>query len=378
MQAKSITKDRKIVRMVYFMSNKEEIDFTQYLEQNIPSIRVGKTVKGKVLSITAKGEIILDLGYKADGIIPKEEFSFQEQDDPNELVKIGDEMIATVVKTNDGVGNVLLSCKKIKYKEAKQDFDQKVKQGYIFEEPIHHVSNNGFIVLYKGIRIFIPISLSGITRAENIEDYKGKTICFKVIEYDEKVKKIIGSVKVVKEEQKQKEEELFWEQAQVGKEYEGKVTSISAYGAFVDLGPVQGLLHVSEITWERNVNTNELLTLGQIIKVRALEVDRQNKRMKLTYEGKGPDPWEKIEQKYHINDVVKVKVIKFMPFGVFVELEPGIEGLVHISQICTRRITKPEEELALGQWINAKILELDKQNRKLELSIRELEGTSNE
>lgn len=360
------------------MLNNEDINFEDYINQSVQKISIGKTIKGKVLSVTTKGEIIVDLGYKADGIIPPDEFSFDEKEDPREMVKEGDEITADIIKTNDGVGNVLLSCKKIKQREAKKDFEEKVEQGYIFKEPIINVSNNGFVTSYKGIRIFIPISLSGITRSENVEDYKGKEVCFKIVEYDEKNKKVIASVKIVKEEEKKKKEEAFWNEAEVGKEYEGKVTSISAYGAFVDLGPVQGLLHVSEITWERNANTNELLKLGQIVKVRALDVDKENKRMKLTYEGKGPDPWQKIANKYNVNDVIKVRVVKMMPFGVFAEIEPGVEGLVHISQICERRITKPEEEVALGQYVNAKIIDIDLENRKIELSIRELEGTSNE
>ena len=360
------------------MSKQEETEFETYLEQSLQKISVGKLVKGKILSITAKGEIIVDIGYKADGIIPANEFSYDEKEDPKKLLKVGDEIEANIVKTNDGVGNVLLSCKKLKQKQAKKELEEKIQKEEIFTEPISKIQSNGFVVLYKGIRIFIPISLSGITRAEKIEDYKGKEVSFKIIEYDEKNNRIIGSIKAVAEEKKQKAEDEFWEQAEVGKEYEGKVSSISAYGAFIDLGPVQGLLHVSEITWERNANTNDLLKLGQTIKVKAIDVDKEHKRMKLTYEGKGPDPWEKVQDKYQIGDVVKVRVVKIMPFGVFVELEPGVEGLVHISQICEKRISKAEEELALGQYVNAKIIELDMENRKIELSIRELEGTSNE
>lgn len=359
------------------MSKMEDVDFKNYVEQSMQKITTGKKVKGKILSITPKEEIIVDIGYKADGIIPMEEFSY-EQEKPSSLLKIGDEIEAIVLKTNDGVGNVLLSCKKIKQKQAKKELEEKIEKEEIFTEKISSVLSNGFVVMYKEIRIFIPLSLSGITRSEKVEDYKGKTVSFKVIEYDEKANRIIGSIRKVAEEQKEKIEKEFWDQAEVGKEYEGKVASISAYGAFVDLGPVQGLLHVSEITWERNANTNDLLKLGQVIKVKAIDVDKEHKRMKLTYEGKGPDPWEKAENKYHINDVVKVKVVKMMPFGVFVELETGIEGLVHISQICEKRISKVEEELALGQYVNAKIIDMDKENRKIELSIRELEGTSNE
>ena len=162
------------------------------------------------------------------------------------------------------------------------------------------------------------------------------------------------------------------------KKYKGKVTSISTYGAFVDLGAVQGLLHISEITWNRNTPPNEILKVGQVIDVIAIDVDKENKRIKLSYAEKGPDPWKSVEGKYNINDILTVKVVKMMPFGAFVELEPGIEGLVHLSQICERKITKPEEELRIGQKVNAKIIDMDLENKRIELSIRELENTSNE
>ena len=178
--------------------------------------------------------------------------------------------------------------------------------------------------------------------------------------------------------EKNKKIDEFWNEAEVGKKYKGKVTSISTYGAFVDLGAVQGLLHISEITWNRNTPPNEILKVGQIIDVIAIDVDKENKRIKLSYAEKGPDPWKSVESKYSINDIFTVKVVKMMPFGAFVELEPGIEGLVHLSQICERKITKPEEELRIGQKVNAKIIDMDLANKRIELSIRELENTSNE
>lgn len=355
-----------------------EENFEELLKDSLKEIKLDKEVTGKIIEITPKEEIIVDLGYKADGIIPKQEYSYDDNDNPSEEVKVGDTITAEVIKMNDGVGNVLLSCKRIKAKIAKAELEEKFKNSETLNIKITEVTDKGFIANYKGIRIFIPLSLSGITRNENIEDYKNKEVKLKLIECDFKAKRIIGSVKAVKDEENKRKSEEFWNNIEVGTECEGTVASLSAYGAFIDLGIVQGLLHISEMTWEKNKNPNDILTIGQKIKVQAIDVDKENKRIKLTYLGKGPNPWEKVKDKYHINDIVRVKVVKLMPFGAFVELEPGVEGLVHISQIAERRITKPEEELRLGQKVNAKILNIDEENKKIELTIKELEGTSNE
>ena len=196
--------------------------------------------------------------------------------------------------------------------------------------------------------------------------------------YDIAAGKIIGSVRSVLDEEKKKSQDEFWANCEVGKEYEGTVVAISTYGAFVDIGEVQGLLHVSEISWERNAKVEDILKQGQTIRVAIKELDKENKRIKLSYLDKGPNPWGEIAEKYHIGDIVKVKVVKLMPFGAFVELEKGIEGLVHISQISEKKITKPEDELTIGMNVNAKIIDMNVEEKKIELSIRELEGTSNE
>ena len=246
-------------------------------------------------------------------------------------------------------------------------------------QSLSKINKNGLIILYKQlIRIFIPLSLSNIGRDEDVNEYKSKTVRFRVIENDERAKKIIGSIKDVVEEEKRQKSEEFWNSIEVGKKYIGTVTSISDYGAFVDIGGAQGLLHISEIAWGRNQNPKDILQVGQEIDVKIKELDKENKRFKLSYEKKGPNPWNKVEEKYNIGDIVKVKISKLMPFGAFAELEKGVEGLVHISQICERKISKPEEELKVGQKVNAKIINIDLENKKIELSIRELEGTSNE
>lgn len=361
------------------MENEKEMSFEELYNESLKETKLEKTVTGKIISITEQGEIFVDIHYKADGIIPKKEYSDDETKNPKNEFKVGDFIIADVLKQNDGLGNVLLSYKRVKQREERKELENRIKNNEIFEEKVKEVNDKGIIVEVLGKRVFIPLSLSGIPRGEDASKLQGQTVKFRITEYDAKTNKIIGSIKNVLDEAKQAKQEEFWNNVEVGKKYEGTVASISSYGAFVDLdGIVQGLLHVSEISWNRNANVNEILEQGQKIEVTIKDVDKENKRIKLAYGEKGQNPWNNIDEKYHINDVVKVKVVKIMPFGAFVELEPGIEGLVHISQIAERKLAKPEEELKLNMHVNAKIIDLDKENEKIELSIKELEGTSNE
>ena len=356
----------------------DNMSFEELLNQTLKEIRVGQTVTGNIININAQGEIFVDLGYKADGIIPKSEFSYNEDDDPTKMFKVGDRITADVIKLNDGLGNVLLSYKKANSKIVKQEFESKVKNNCTFTEKVTAVNDNGLIVDYRGIRIFIPLSLSAIPRDAKVEDYKGKEVTFRVVEYNEEARKIIGSIKVLLDEQKQAKETEFWNNIEIGKMYKGIVTSISSYGAFVDIDGVQGLLHISGMTWERDKKPEDIVKVGQEIKVKVQEFDKENKRLKLEYDKKGANPWDKFAEKYNVNDIVTVKVANMMPFGAFVKIDKGIEGLVHISQISEKRIARPEEVLKIGQKVNAKIINIDLENKKVELSIRELEGTSNE
>lgn len=361
------------------MENKEE-SFKELFEESLKKEekKLEKTVTGKIISITKEGEIFVDINYKADGIIPRKEFSNDENANPNDEFKIGDTITADILKMNDGLGNVLLSYKHAKNRNLKVELQNKVNNNEIIKSEVVSVNDKGLITIVNETRVFIPMSLSGIRRNEDVNNYLGKEVKFRITEYDEKTNKVIGSIKSVDDEERKQKQEEFWNNIEVGKEYEGIVTSLSTYGAFVDLGEAQGLLHVSEIAWDRNTKPSDILNQGQKIKVSILELDKENKRIKLSYLDKGPNPWNKVETTYHIGDIIKVKVVKFMPFGAFVELEKGIEGLVHISQISEKKITKPEEILKIDECVNAKIIDINLEQQRIELSVKELEGTSNE
>ena len=346
----------------------EEMSFEEMLNDSMKENKLEKQVTGTIIEINDKQEIFVDINYKVDGIIPKSEFSFDENADPNDEFKVGDKITAQVLKRNDGDGNVLLSYKRLQSAEAKKEFEAKVNADEIFEEKITDKNDNGLICSYKGIKIFIPKSLSnGIT--------EGK-VRFKIIEYKPEERKIVGSVKKVVQEERAKIENDFWSKVKEGDKYVGTVTSISSFGAFVDVEGVQGLLHVTEISWERNPDIRSILTEGQKINVTIKNLDAEHKRMKLSYDDKGESPWATLDCKP--GDVIRVKIVKLVPFGAFAEYKKGVEALIHISQICEERITKPEEKLQIGQEVNAKVIDMDVENRKLELSIREIEGTSSE
>ena len=362
------------------MNNEKEVSFEELFNESLKEkeSKLQKTVTGKIISITEKGEIFVDINYKADGIITKKEYSDDENADPKDEFKAGDSITCDVLKQNDGLGNVLLSYKRVKVRECKKELEEKIKENEIIESEVIEVNEKGLITIVNNTRVFIPMSLSGIARGEDATSYKGKKVRFKITEYEPNTNRVIGSIRIVLDEERKQKQDEFWSNVEIGKEYEGTVASLSSYGAFVDLGVVQGLLHISEISWDRNVKPNEILEQGQKIKVTIIDLDKENKRIKLTYGNKGANPWNSAETKYHIGDIIKVKVVKMMPFGVFVELESGIEGLVHISQIAEKKITKPDEVLKLNEHVNAKIIDMNTEQQRIELSIKELEGTSNE
>ena len=357
----------------------ENVTFEELLNQTLKDIRVGQTVTGTVINITEQKEIFIDIGYKADGIIPATEYILNDGETVENKFKIGSRISAVVVKLNDGLGNVLLSYNRARREIDQKEFESKVNYNSIFRSTVTEVNEKGLITNFSTVKIFIPLSLSSIPRNEDPHTYKGKEIEYKIIEYNPETNRVIGSIKELTEAKRKEKLDAFWNNVEVGKSYTGTVTSLSEYGAFVDLeGVVQGLLHISEMTWERDKKPKDILNVGQEIKVSIKELDKENKRIKLVYDKKGPDPWSKVEEKYKVGDVVTVRILNFAPFGAFARIDKGIEGLIHISQICEKRINKPEEALEVGQKVNAKVISMDVENKKIELSIRELEGTSNE
>ena len=302
----------------------EEKSFEELYSESLNEKRFDKTVTGTVIGISSKGEIFVDFGYKADGIIPKSEYSDDDTKNPKNEFKSGDTITADVLKWNDGLGNVLLSYKKLKKREEwakeKELRAERAKQREIEKQKREEEK---------------------IERAKNIEE--------------------------------------FWNNLKIGKTFNGTISKIESYGMFVELGLTRGLLHISEVSWDKNEKLEEKFTVGDEIEVRVKSFDKDERRISLEYPLKPENPWFALVEKYKTNDIVTCKVTKFAQFGAFVEIETGLEGLVHNSEITSlKRVIKPEDELQLGQIVNAKIINIDKEKCKIGLSIKELEGTSSE
>lgn len=352
----------------------ENTSFEELLSETMKEIKVGEIVTGTVIEVTPKGEVFIDIGYKADGIIPANEYILNADETAKSKFKIGDKISAIVVKLNDGIGNVLLSYNRARKDSDLKEFKNKVDNDDVFKATINEVNDKGLIVNFGTVKIFIPLSLAGIPRSEDPHTYKGKEVEFKVIEYNPETNRIIGSRKVLLDKEKEAKSNEFWSNIEVGKVYTGTVTSLSEYGAFVDLqGVIQGLLHISEMTWERNQRPADILKVGQEIQVTVKDLDKENKRIKLSYNEKGPNPWDIVAEKYNVGDVIEVQISNLVPFGAFAKIEKGVEGLIHISQISQKRIMKPDDVLKIGQVVSARIVTIDKENKKIELSIKEFE-----
>ncbi len=347
-----------------------EMNFEQaFEEQLLLTLHTGDIVKGTVISIT-NNEVYVDLGFKSDGVLSIDEF-----DDSEDLgVKIGEEIEVFVVRVNDGEGNVVLSKKKIDSIKGWQEVEAAFENQAILSGKVVDIVNGGVIVSYKGVRVFVPASQLSDRFISDLNEYRNQIIKFKIIDYgtDKRRKKVVGSVKILLQEEKVEKLAEFWSEAEVGKKYTGTIKKLASFGAFVDLGAIDGLIHISELSWTKIKHPSEILKEGDIVEVYILEFDKDNKKISLGFKKAEDNPWDNINEKFNVGDVVKCKVVRLVPFGAFVELTTGLDGLIHISQISDKRIGKPSDVLSVGQEIEAKISDINLENKKISLSIREL------
>lgn len=354
------------------MNEKEsEMNFADAFEKSMVTLRDGDKVTGKVIGYNSD-EIFVDLGYKSDGIIPLEEYTDEPDFKIADEIKVGDKIEVYVKRVNDGEGNVLLSKK---YLDSLKSWDEVIK-AYEDKTPVRaivvDVVNGGVIASAKGVRIFVPASQISDKFVKELNEFLKKPINVRIIEYNDKKRKLVGSARVILEEEKEKKSKVFWDEVEVGKGYNGVVKSLTDFGAFVDIGGVDGLIHISELSWSRIKHPSEVLKVGDNVQVSILDIKKEKGKISLGYRRTEDNPWFKASEKYKVGDVVNVKVLRFAPFGAFVELEEGIDGLVHISQISSKRLAKPEDVLTIGMTAEAKILEFDLENKKISLSIKEV------
>ncbi|MBR6585068.1 MAG: bifunctional 4-hydroxy-3-methylbut-2-enyl diphosphate reductase/30S ribosomal protein S1 [Firmicutes bacterium] len=352
------------------MNEMNMMDLMDDIEKSLRLPRIGETVNGKVHQVTEK-EIIVNMGCKKDGVIPKDEVTLEEGQKLSDLFKEGDEIQAKVIKTDDGDGVILLSKKKLEVNEHWNEINEALENKSILNVKVVKQVNGGVIAAYKEVSGFIPLSQLSDKFVENAEEFMGKELAVRVTRVDQKRGRAVFSHKVILAEEKQKKVEEIWNSLNVDDVVEGKVMRFTDYGAFVDLGGIDGLLHISEISWGKLKHPQEVLAIGDTVKVKILSMNAEKGKISLGLKQTQPEPWTVIEENYQVGQVVSGKVVQIKEYGAFIELEPGLDGLVHISEVAHKRVTDIAEELTIGQTVDAKILEIDTERKRISLSIKQ-------
>jgi 4-hydroxy-3-methylbut-2-enyl diphosphate reductase len=317
------------------------------------------------------GEVLVNLGYKSDGIISKSEFSDDASVNPADVVKAGDEIEVFVIRVNDGEGNVSLSKKRVDADKSYVVIEEAFNNNTTIKGKVTDVVKGGLIASVNGIKVFVPSSQISNRYVDDLTTFKGNEYDFNVLEYDRSKKRIVvGRKALAQKEIDDKKAEVF-ASISVGSKIEGTVSRIVDFGAFVDLGGVDGLIHISEMSWGRVKKVSDVLKVGDKVTVTVLDVNSEKGKISLTLKDPDADPWKDAEVKYAKGNIVTGKVVRMVSFGAFVELEEGVDGLVHISQIAYKRVEKPEDELEIGQVIQAKVTDINLETKKISLSIKE-------
>ncbi len=362
---------KEVVKRMTELNKENEMSFKDAFESSLVTLRTGEIVKGKIIGFN-NAEVFVDMGYKSDGIISMEEFTDDPDFNPEESLKVGDEIDVFVVRVNDGEGNVQLSKKKVDSMKVWDTIDESYENKVPVKVKIVEVTKGGVIGSANGVRVFIPASQIGERFVKDLNEYLKQVIYVRIIELNKSKRKIVGSQRVLLQEERSKKMNDIWENIEVGKKYEGIVKSFTDFGAFVDIGGVDGLIHMSELSWKKIKHPSEVLKLGDSVAVTILDFDKEKKRISLGYRKLEDNPWTNAAEKYKAGDIINGKVVRLFPFGAFVELEEGIDGLVHISQISNSRIGKPGDVLHVGQAVEAKITEINTETKKISLSIKEV------
>jgi small subunit ribosomal protein S1 len=362
-----------VIEEVYnFMSEssikENEVNFEDAISQASLKLSSGTIVKGKILR-KSDTEITIDVSYKSDGVLPIEEFS-----DPEEFAALrpGDETEVYVTRVNDAEGYVLLSKKRV---DAIRSVDS-VKNAYEDKKPltvkVKNAVKGGVVAGYKGFEIFIPASQIGDTYTKDLTAFVGNSFDILITEFDPQKRRVIGSRKILADKDRDISLNLFWDTVRIGMSYEGTVKSFVDFGAFVNLGPIDGLLHISEISWSSVRHPSDIFKIGQKIIVFILSFDKDKRKVSLGYKKNEDNPWFNVSQKISVNDEIDVKIVRIVPFGAFAEIVPGVEGLIHISNISGKRLGHPAEVLKIDQTVRVKVLEVDPVNKRIALSIKDL------
>ena len=345
-------------------------DFMAEIEKSLKMPQRGEIVKGEVIQVGPR-EVYVNLGCKKDGIIPKDEIALEADQDIESMFKLGDVVEAKVLKTDDGDGNILLSRKKVEISEHWNEIIKAYEDKSFVTAKVIREVKGGVIAAYKEVTGFIPMSQLNDRYVEKADEFIGKTLTGKVTRVDQKRNKAVFSHQAYLAEEKSKKIAEIWSSINVGDTVEGTVMRFTDYGAFVDIGGIDGLLHISEISWGKLKHPQEALKIGQKINVKILSMNEEKGKISLGLKQNTPEPWSVINENYQVGQVVEGKVVQIKEYGAFVELEPGLDGLVHISEIAHKRVPNIADEISIGQMVNAKILEIDEEKRRISLSIKE-------
>lgn len=364
------TPDWIIKEVIEKMENINNDEMMKAIEDSMVYLQRGSIVKGNVILVT-DNEVMVNVGYKSDGIIERTELSNDPNISPKELFKEGDEVDVYVIKLDDGEGNVVLSSKRV---EDVKNWDE-VEKIYENQEKVEckviEVVKGGVIASVNGLRGFIPASLLSVKYVRNLDEYKGKTLIVKIIDFNRNKNKIILSRKEIEKEEIKEIKNKVWDSLEIGNIIEGEVKRITNFGAFVDIGGIDGLVHISDLSWNKIKHPSEVVSEGEKIKVEVLDFNRENNRISLGLKQILPKPWDIFIDNCKVGDIVEGKIVNLLDFGAFVRLDSGVDGLVHISQISNEHVNRPSDKLKVGGKVKVKIMDIDEEKERISLSIKE-------
>ena len=352
-------------------TQEEEINFAEALEQSFKKIHTGERIKGIIVAVN-NSEAIVDIGTKHTGFISLSELTNDPTKKPADVVSVGEEVDLVVIKINDQDGIATLSKKKVDEMVGFDNIVKAMEEGKVLEGTVQKAVKGGVIVLVDGVGIFVPASHTGLGRDEDIEKLVKQQVSLKLIDVIPQRRRAVGSIKLVQKAIKEEAQKKFWDAAEVGATYKGEVKSITNYGAFVDLGGIDGMVHVSELSWKRIKHPSEVVKVGDVLEVYIKELNQETGRISLGYKKTEDNPWEKFKASYNVGDVVKATIVSITPFGAFASIIDGVDGLIHISQIANQRVDNVKDVLSVGQEVEAKITECDIDNKRVSLSMRAL------
>lgn len=349
----------------------EEINFAEALDQSFKKIHTGEKVKGLVVAVN-NTEAIVDLGTKHTGYVALDDLTDDPAKKPSDVVSVGDEIELVVIKVNDQDGTATLSKRKVDEQAGFEKIVKAKEEGTVIEGVVQHVVNKGVTLSVSGVRVFIPASQTGLPRGAELEQLLKKKVEFIIIEVTEGRRRAVGSIKAVLNAKKEEAKAKFWESANVGDVFTGKVKSLTSFGAFVDLGGIDGMVHISELSWKRIKHPSEVVSVGDTLEVYIKDLNQEENRISLGYKKTEDNPWEIFKAKYQVGDVVKATIVSITSFGAFAQIIDGVDGLIHISQIADKKVENVKDILSVGEEVDVKIIDIDTEAKRISISMRAL------